>query len=158
MMLRVKRLYSADTELLQRCAALAAACLHEGWTYEGFLSETRKPGGIVLTVMEGETVCGFLTACVVLDEAELTSIGVLSECRRRGAAALLMETFLRLAEGADVFLEVRQSNVPAIALYRKFGFVQTGIRRNFYECPTEDAVRMKRGKYVKNNGKGEDLC
>ena len=42
------------------------------------------------------------------------------------------------------FLEVRQSNLPAIALYEKMGYKNIGIRKNFYEKPVEDAVIMSK--------------
>ena len=48
--------------------------------------------------------------------------------------------------GAEsIFLEVRQSNVPALSLYKKLGFEELGIRKNFYEHPVEDAIIMKVG-------------
>ena len=48
--------------------------------------------------------------------------------------------------GAEcIFLEVRQSNIPAISLYKKEGFEELGIRKKFYEHPVEDAIIMKVG-------------
>ena len=44
-----------------------------------------------------------------------------------------------------IFLEVRESNVPAISLYKKLGFEELGIRKKFYEHPVEDAIIMKVG-------------
>ena len=146
---RVERLTPSDTALLRACAALERQCLpEEGWHFESLLAETQKPGGIVLAALDGETVCGVLTACIILDEAELTTIGIAPGYRRKGIASLLMETFRQLADGADMFLEVRQSNAPAIALYRKYGFAPAGIRRDLYVHPAEDGVLMKRSKTV----------
>ena len=56
-----------------------------------------------------------------------------------------MEEMLRLAgeRSADrIFLEVRAHNEPAKALYRKKGFVDSYVRKNYYQCPTEDAIIM----------------
>ena len=51
---------------------------------------------------------------------------------------------LCLQGAQDVFLEVRAQNSAAQALYRSLGFVQTGLRRNFYATPADDAVLMQK--------------
>lgn len=145
MMPRVKRLSEGDTALLQACAALEAVCIPEPWSFEGFLSETQKPGGIVLTaVSETGALLGFLTGCCILDEAEITNVAVSPECRRMGIAGLLLDAFFAEVGNASVFLEVRESNAAAIALYQKYGFSQIGMRKRFYSDPVEDALLMKR--------------
>ena len=63
--------------------------------------------------------------------------------RSKGAGTRLMEEIMRrFSECGFITLEVRKSNEGAIRFYRKFGFVQVGLRRDFYEKPTEDAVLM----------------
>lgn len=146
MMPRVKRLSEADTALLHACAALESLCIPEPWSFDSFRSETRKTGGIVLAAVsdDGE-VAGLLTACCVLDEAEITNVAVHPGCRRQGVAGLLLEALFQEIGEASVFLEVRESNFPAIGLYQKYGFRQVGVRKRFYSDPVEDAVLMKRG-------------
>lgn len=143
---RVKELTSGDTELLRMCAELEKRCIPEPWSYESFLSETEKSGGLVLAALdENDDVQGFVTACCVLDEAELTNVAVSPECRRRGIAGQLLEwLFEELGDGVNIFLEVRESNQAAIALYLKYGFEQIGVRKRFYSHPEEDAVLMSR--------------
>ena len=90
-------------------------------------------------------LAGYAVLRVIAPEAEIENICVASTCRRTGAGERLMDEMLCLAtnEGADrVFLEVRAHNEPAKALYRKKGFVDSYVRKNYYQGPTEDAIIM----------------
>ena len=67
--------------------------------------------------------------------------------RRRGVGRQMLEELMRLGKERGSFaytLEVRAGNVPAIHLYESLGFKSLGIRKNFYEKPTEDAIIMWR--------------
>src|SRR5437870_6612849 len=78
-------------------------------------------------------------------EAEILDIAVAEKHRRHGHARFLLEKFLELARQhgiRDVFLEVRESNFPAIALYREFGFSTSGRRLNYYQHAKEAAVLL----------------
>jgi [ribosomal protein S18]-alanine N-acetyltransferase len=80
------------------------------------------------------------------EESEILDIAVRAVERRRGHASFLFENFLRLAAASgahQIFLEVRESNTLAIALYKKFGFAVTGRRPNYYRDPDESALLMK---------------
>ncbi len=82
-----------------------------------------------------------------LDEGELANLSVAPEARRGGVARRLLAALLKEAAEAGVlhvFLEVRESNEGAIALYRGAGFHQVGVRRRYYTAPTEDAQIMTR--------------
>jgi ribosomal-protein-alanine N-acetyltransferase len=78
-----------------------------------------------------------------MDTAEISNVAAAPDCRRQGIASLLLHTALEGVE-AEIFLEVRKSNLPAIALYQKYGFAEYGIPKNYYSSPREDAVLMKR--------------
>jgi len=78
-------------------------------------------------------------------EAEVLDIAVAEKHRRHGNARFLLERFLELVRQhgiRDVFLEVRESNFPAIALYRKFGFSASGRRPNYYRDAQEAAILL----------------
>jgi ribosomal-protein-alanine N-acetyltransferase len=97
----------------------------------------RTPGTSCFLALGGleRTPLGFLVVRVILDEAEVLSIGTLSDGRRQGVGtALLRKTFdAVLIEGARVVhLEVGEDNPGAVALYRKLGFRPTGRRANYY--------------------------
>ncbi|MBQ2053905.1 MAG: ribosomal protein S18-alanine N-acetyltransferase [Eubacterium sp.] len=88
-------------------------------------------------------VVGYVIYSDVQGEAELLRIAVDKAYRRRGIAALLMQNMLdELTEsGAErVSLEVRAHNISAVALYKKFGFIDIFIRENYYTDPVDDAL------------------
>ena len=144
--LEIRQLMPSDTEYLKACAELSAQCLpEEAWSFESFLSETEKPSGYVLVILENQIMKGFLTASCILDSADLTAIAVSPEYRKKGLAGKLLEALFEKIGSAEIFLEVRESNQNAIALYQKYQFQQVGIRKNFYQNPQENAILMKRG-------------
>lgn len=79
-------------------------------------------------------------------EFEIHTIAVDPEHQRRGLGRLLMEQLMHAADSFDgqVFLEVRTDNAPAIAMYEAFGFVNQGVRRNYYQPSGADAYTMSR--------------
>ncbi|MFQ9679441.1 MAG: GNAT family N-acetyltransferase [Ruthenibacterium lactatiformans] len=92
-------------------------------------------------------VAGLAVFQLVCGEASLYAVSTAPAFRRQGVArALLSWAFAALClQGAqDVFLEVRAQNSAAQALYLSLGFVQTGLRRNFYATPADDAVLMQK--------------
>lgn len=77
------------------------------------------------------------------EQCEVENVVVVEGARRQGVASRLLEEAIAWAraEGArSVVLEVRQSNIAAIGLYRKFGFAACGIRSDYYREPCEDAA------------------
>jgi [ribosomal protein S18]-alanine N-acetyltransferase len=91
-----------------------------------------------------EGVAAFLIAWHVADEFHVLNVATREDLRRRGIARALMDHVIAHARSArvkHVLLEVRRSNTPAIALYRKLGFFATGVRARYYQ-DDEDAVEM----------------
>jgi ribosomal-protein-alanine N-acetyltransferase len=88
-------------------------------------------------------VVGFLIAHSMGAEWELENVVVADDFRGKGIGTRLIEEFLaraRQAKSQSVFLEVRQSNTAARALYAKVGFHEIGRRKSYYTAPLEDAV------------------
>ena len=77
------------------------------------------------------------------DEAEILNLAVDPAFRRRGVGSALLNKVAELARGA-IFLEVAESNSPAIALYRRQGWADIAVRRGYYNQGTVDAVVMKK--------------
>ena len=80
------------------------------------------------------------------DDAEIIMIATDPAFRRRGIGDALLEGLTEEAarrHAGSIFLEVRESNDAARAMYRKAGFVEKGIRRNYYHAPLENAVVMQ---------------
>jgi ribosomal-protein-alanine N-acetyltransferase len=131
----------------QDLAVLHAACFTTPppWDEHAFGELLQSPYCFVCA----ET-CGFLLGRVVAGEAELLTLAIAPEARRRGLAQRLVSQFLdqSKARAADsAFLEVSEENAAALALYRKLGFVQKGRRKGYYLHPdgrTADALIMVR--------------
>jgi ribosomal-protein-alanine acetyltransferase len=88
-------------------------------------------------------VHAFLVVLRVDKEWEVENIAVDEKSRRLGVGSRLLSDFIELARSKNanaIFLEVRQSNQAARALYKKFGFVDAGTRKSYYSNPSEDAV------------------
>ena len=81
-------------------------------------------------------------------EAELLNLGVDPEFRRKGVASELLNALNEAARG-EIFLEVAEPNVAAIALYQHHGWVAVGIRRGYYDRGKINAVVMKKSFMVK---------
>ncbi len=113
-------------------AALHAGCFREGarWDEAAMAALLGMPGCFAVADLDGLAL-----ARVAADEAELLTLGVLPQARRRGAGSAL----LRAASGEAVrlgatrlFLEVAEGNAPARALYAQAGLVEVGRRRRYY--------------------------
>lgn len=98
-------------------------------------------GAVRVTVSDEGGVNGFAVWSLVLDEAEIQYIAVAPECRRRGVATRLIDEIA--ARASVIFLEVREGNAAARALYKKRGFAETGVRRAYYS-DGENAVVMRK--------------
>lgn len=118
------------------------------WSEEVFRTELERPGAIYLVLeAEGGTV-GYAGAQMFGQEVHVTNMAVAPGWRRRGlATALMLECLGRGIErgGRYLTLEVRQNNRDALAFYRKFGFAELGLRRDYYQETSEDAVIMATG-------------
>jgi [ribosomal protein S18]-alanine N-acetyltransferase len=97
-------------------------------------------------IVEGDEppgIMGFLVSHPIDQEWELENIVVAEPARRRGVGTLLLSELIAYARsngGVGIFLEVRESNVSARALYRKLGFGERGLRKNYYSNPAEHGV------------------
>lgn len=114
------------------------------WPLEAFniLPEERS---WVLTI-DG-VLRGFVMFHQILDEAIILNFAIDSDFWRQGLGSLLLEHSLKILieEGArKVFLDVRESNLPAQKMYEKHGFKALGIRRDYYKNPSENAIVMLR--------------
>ena len=74
----------------------------------------------------------------------MMNVAVADSHRRRGIARALVEELIRQLDAYQLTLEVRASNSPAIALYESLGFVQVGLRKNYYRKPKEDALILRK--------------
>lgn len=142
------------TAALEDCPALAALdarCNPSPWSAAQFQTALHSPHDYVV-VLEGagQTLAGFAVWQTLFDESELHLIATEPALRRQGLATQLLNEWFQTAAAENVqrlFLEVREGNLNAQALYRKHGFAQCGRRRDYYPLPEggrEDAVWMEK--------------
>lgn len=102
---------------------------------------------LFLVAEVGEGVAGYVVAVDAADEGEILNLAVAPTGRRQGLGRALVEHILdALGErgATKVFLEVRESNAAARALYAVYGFTEVGRRREYYRRPVEDAIVLRR--------------
>jgi ribosomal-protein-alanine N-acetyltransferase len=115
------------------------------WTRQIYEDAIGQEGAAALVATSPETLAGFVMAVLVVDVAQIESIVVAPDCRRRGIASALVAAVIdwsRARNAGRVELEVRAGSLSAIALYEKAGFVRDGLRRGYYHDPEEDALLM----------------
>lgn len=114
------------------------------WSRQLFANELLLPTSRqYLVAMVGPQVIGYGGLMQMADEGHITTMAVDQEFRRRSIGAQLLLGLLEFASTngvVDATLEVRASNEPAQALYRRFGFAPEGVRPRYYRSPTEDAL------------------
>jgi len=141
------RIDMAEEDDVTRILEIERESFTPPWTHGSFLRELYSDESFFAVAVEEKTICGFVILRRVADEGELFRIAVDSNARRRGAADMLMRAALLYAGEValrKIYLEVRSSNTPAIALYMKHGFTPAGRRKRYFDSPVEDAVIMIR--------------
>jgi ribosomal-protein-alanine N-acetyltransferase len=136
----------ADAEGL---AHVHAGAFDTPWSAGDILRFAEDPGGFALAVEAEAELAGFIVCRVVAGEAEILTLAVRPEYRRRGVARDLVNAAAALAvrTAAAMFLEVAEDNAAALALYAQAGFSRVGRRPGYYArpgAPAVDAVVMRR--------------
>ena len=116
------------------------------WT-RGNFNDSLNAGHAAWVMLLDNKIIGYTLMMLVLDEAHLLNISVAAAYQKQGLGRVLLSHMIDRAKESGVlnmFLEVRSSNVPAIALYEKIGFVEISVRRGYYPAKEgrEDAVLM----------------
>jgi len=130
-----------------RLFQIERACFPDPWPAHSFveLCDGSRPDCWVAE--RAGSVIGYWVGRRIDDEAELANLAVAPEARGQGIGRLLLDDFIKAVGGyarTRIFLEVRESNAPAIALYRTFGFAEIARRKAYYSKPVEDALVMAR--------------
>ena len=148
MKLSIRSATSADLPAMMVLEKHAATAAH--WTAQQYeaLFRGHSPERRALIIEDESGLQGFVIARVVDREWEIENIAVAGPARRRGLGTRLLGELLDQARGrgADaVFLEVRESNRAARALYEKWAFLESGRRPGYYKDPEEDAILYRLG-------------
>lgn len=124
-------------------ALIESECFSRPWSEAAVAAELKNEFSHFYIAVEGGRAVGFVGVYALSGEADIVRVGVLPQFRRRGIARAVLRAALEQTAG-DIFLDVRESNSAAIRLYRSLGFYDTGVRKNYYSEPEENAVLMKK--------------
>jgi [ribosomal protein S18]-alanine N-acetyltransferase len=130
-----------ETRDLPSAMEIDALSLPRPWSAAIWRGELSSPYGLYLVIEDRGEVFGQIGVRHVLGELHITTIAVRPEYRRRGhARALIGAALAAYPDASHVHLEVRPTNLEAIALYESLGFRETGRRPRYYG--DEDALLM----------------
>jgi len=139
---RIDPLGTADAA---RVAAIHGASFSRPWSTLEFERLLGERGAVADGLFLGAAPkpAGFVLSRIVLDEAEILTVAVAPEARGKGFSIPLLERHLDELSRRGVrvvHLEVEEGNDPALALYRRFGFTETGRRQGYYQKPDGSRV------------------
>ncbi len=126
-------------------AALEKTCFSVPWSEEQFLLAFDRKIFHVFGLRKSGRLLAYCAMYKASGDVEILNLAVRPDMRRQGLAKRLLGLVLQIARNMkvfDVYLEVREHNVPAQRLYKGFGFVQTGVRKKYYPDTGEDALVM----------------
>lgn len=119
--------------------------LKESWSIDSFTKELSNPLAKYIVAKFDDTVVGFAGVWTILDEGHITNIAVHPNYRKQKIGSKLVKSLLDYCHSCNcnaLTLEVRESNLPAQGLYKKYGFKEEGIRKNYYSDNKENAIIM----------------
>ena len=133
---------------IHEMAELDKICFRVPWSEVSFESEIKENDRALYVTAEADgKVVGYAGLWVIFDEGHITNVAVHPDFRGKGLGREIVEFLIAEGEKEGVTsqtLEVRPSNMPALALYGRLGFTEEGRRKGYYEDNGEDAIIMWR--------------
>lgn len=137
----IRRMEERD---LNQVVEIEKASFSKPWNYNDFANSLHEPNLYLVAEVQGE-IAGYCGLWSVVGEGQINNVAVAKKYRNQGIAYTMLKYLIELGreKGLEEFtLEVRKSNLPAIHVYHKLGFIDEGYRKDYYEEPTEDALIM----------------
>ena len=135
---------AAEPAQLSEIAEIAALSFSDPWSEKLFQQTMAQENSRIWCMTIGKTVCAYLVLSRVGDEMSVDDIAVHPAYQRQGFGRQLLEWAHEQHPKCDFWLEVRESNGAAIALYQALHYMQVGYRKRYYQNPEEGAVLMTR--------------
>ena len=139
MNLTIKRSSIQDLDEIEK---IEISLEHRILSYSTLSSTLNDSNYYYFTAILNNAVVGYIAAELLVDHFDLLAIAVVKDFRNQNVATVLLNKLFNLCKELkidDIFLEVRQNNLSAIALYEKSGFEKINIRKNYYIDTNEDA-------------------
>ena len=139
---KIRRMTQKD---LLTVSEMEAEIFPDPWIFKSFQTEVNNTTYSYPCVIEiEEQIHGYAVVWFYSGEVHIGNFAIIQNSRKKGFGKLLLEHILHKFSGYEMaFLEVRKSNIPAISLYKKYGFEELYIRE-FYYANGEDAIVMGR--------------
>ena len=134
-----------DKSHIAEIARIERECFSLPWSENSLEQELENENAHFLTALLGDDTVGYIGVIEICGEADITNVAVDPRFRRFGIGKKLLKSAEKGAterKCESITLEVRISNAAAISLYEKSGYERVGVRKEFYEKPTEDALLM----------------
>lgn len=129
------------SEHIDGVKVLLDICFGEcAWSPDTIRTQLDKPDSQSIVALDEGMVVGYLAFEQILDEGSIIEVAVHPDHRRRGIARELIQAVTNDNSLKEIFLEVRDSNAPAITLYESLGFARIAVRKGYYKHPKEDAL------------------
>ncbi len=138
----------AITDDVPAIARLEEECFTDPWSEKDIFSLVCSESGMCFTAVSDGEVIAYVFGRIIPPEGEIYRVAVTPDKRRRGIGYRLLSYALKTERGRGLettFLEVRKENRAARALYSAQGFREVGLRKSYYQDPTDDAVIMLLG-------------
>jgi ribosomal-protein-alanine N-acetyltransferase len=152
MTLRLRDAASAD---LRAVCAIERVSFGDPWSRGMFnVHLSSAEGDVFLVADDSRGILGYAITRTVEGESELLNIAVTPDTRGQGVGARLLDAMIersRESGGTEMWLEVRESNASARALYDSRGFVTVGVRKRYYDAPREDALVLRAALGIQRN-------
>ncbi len=133
---------------LPEVAVIERRSFSDPWSERSFVELLAEGGHLVaLGAVGREGILGYLLARDISGTSEILNLAVDPASRGAGVGQALLEEGVSRLEAAgsrEIYLEVRESNRTAVVLYQRNGFERVGMRRAYYDHPTEDALVLRR--------------
>ena len=126
---------------------LEEACFSLPWSTEQCQTAFLNPAFAAFGLYAAATLFAYISFYHVVDEMEIVNLAVDPCKRRQGFGRLLLTTALQTGQKMGmhkVWLEVREKNTPALALYSSVGFTKEGVRKGYYTDTNEDAFILEK--------------
>jgi len=141
--MQIRRAVPDDAPLIAEAEALI---FNDPWSIKDILSTITSSGALCYVAKsDSGELLSYIIGRTIIPEGEIYRIATLPHARKRGIAYRLIDYALKTEKGhglESVFLEVREKNVPARNLYKSYGFVEIGVRKNYYKDPPDNAILM----------------
>jgi ribosomal-protein-alanine N-acetyltransferase len=128
-----------------RISELEKEIFSDPWSERSVTDTITLDGAMCYVALTDGEVQAYILGRIIPPEGEIYRIATAPNKRKRGIAYRLLDYAVKCERGRGLeilFLEVRSKNIPAIALYKAYGFRDMGIRKNYYKNPDDDAVIM----------------